>query len=110
MGFYLFCASIGFILNGAPAYYMVIHTSRALWTFTIYDIIIYNRYNRKPVILFDDEKRILEQLTSNKLQKEIELDGMSDRTIRRRIEAAKKRNGLASTEELLNLYKETFKK
>lgn len=109
MGVYLFNVSIGFILNGAPSYYMIIHTSRALWIFTIYDVIIYNRYNRKPVILLDDEQKILEQLTDNKLLKEIELNGMSERTIRRRLDAAKKRNGLQSTEELKALYTDTYK-
>lgn len=109
MGLYLVVSAIAFIIAGDPVYYLVIHYSRAIWIFVIYDFIIYIKYERKPVILFDEEREILEQLCNNLLLKEIELNGMSDRTIRRRIEAAKERNGLKSTEELKELYIKTYK-
>jgi len=80
-----------------------------MWIFIVYDFIIYAKYERKPVILFDEEIEILEQLCNNLLQKEIELNGMSERTIRRRLDAAKKRNGIKTTEELKELYKNKYK-
>lgn len=110
MALYLITTVIAFCITGEPAYYLLIHSSRALWIFVIYDFIVYQMYNRKPVILFDEEKEILEQLSNNMLQKEIELNGLSERTIRRRLDAAKKRNGLKTTEELKELYINSYKK
>lgn len=108
MGLYLLFAAVAFTLRGAPFYYFLIHSSRALWAYLVYKNIIYEKYNRKPVIFFDDEKEIIIQLLENKLIKEIELKGMSERTIRRRLDAAKKRNGVRDLEELKELYKKTY--
>ena len=110
MGLYLIVSSVAFCLAGDPVFYLVIHFSRALWIFALYDFIIYAKYDRKPVILFDEEREILEQLVNNKQQKEVELNGLCERTIRRRLDAAKKRNGLKTTEELKELYIKTYKK
>lgn len=110
MGIYLVTAAIAFCVAHDPVYYLVIHFARALWLFTVHNFIIYSKYERKPVILFEEEIEILEQLTDNKLQKEIELNGLSERTIRRRLDTAKRRNGLKSTDELKELYIKTYKR
>lgn len=109
LAIYLVFCSVAFCLAGDPVFYLVIHFARTLWISVIYDFIIYAKYEAKPVILFDEEREILEQMTNNKLQKEIELNGMSDRTIRRRLDAAQKRNGLKSREELKELFIKTYK-
>jgi len=110
MSLYLAVAAAAFCLAGDPSYYLVIHYSRAIWIFVIYDFIIYVKYDRKPVILFDEEIEILEQLVSGAIIKELELNGLSERTIRRRLDAAQKRNGLKDRDELKELYIKTYKK
>lgn len=110
MGLYLIITAIAFVLAGDPVYFLIIHYSRALWIFLIYDFIVYVKYERKPVILFDEEIEILEQLAGGLLIKEMELNGYSERTIRRRLDAAQKRNGLKTRDELKELYIKTYKK
>lgn len=109
MACYLVISAIAFCVAGDPVYYLVIHFARALWLFCIYDFIIYVKYERKPVILFDEEREILEQLANGAIIKELELNGLSERTIRRRLDAAQVRNGLKSREELKELYIKTYK-
>lgn len=92
MALYLITSAIAFCVAGDEVYFLVIHFSRAMWIFVIYDFIIYAKYERKPVILFDEEIAILDQLSQNLLMKEIELDGYSERTIRRRLDSAKDRS------------------
>jgi len=110
MSVYLLACSVAFCLANDYAYYLIIHFSRSLWIFVIYDFIIYVRYESKPVILFDEDIELLEQLTNGSQIKSLELNGMSERTIRRRLDSAKKRNGLKTTDELKELYKKTYKK
>lgn len=110
MGLYLIVSAVAFCVAGDPVVHLLIHFSRAMWIFIIYDFIIYVKYERKPVVLFDEEIEILEQLTNNNLLKEVELNGLSERTIRRRLDAAQERNGLNSRNELKELYIKTYKK
>lgn len=109
MAFYLVVCSIAFCIAGDPVYYLLIHFSRSLWIFVIYDFIIYVKYERKPVILFDEERELLEQLANGEQIKSLELNGLSERTIRRRLDAAQRRNGLKNREELKELYIRTYK-
>lgn len=105
---YIIASAIMFALNDERMYLYLIHISRASWLFTMEDMIIFARYNRKPIILTSEEQRIIAQLCENKLHKQIELDGASESTIRRRLAQAKKRNGIQSDEELKELYKKHY--
>lgn len=105
---YLCLTAVAFVLNEEPMYFYLIHSCRAIWTFSIYDLIIYHQYNRKPLILTDDEQKIIAQLCEGKLQKELELNGYSESTIRRRLASAMKRNDIQTKEELKELYKSIY--
>lgn len=108
MIFYLCLTAVAFVLNEEPMYFYLIHSCRAIWCFSIYELIIYHQYNRKPLILTEDEQQIIAQLCEGKLQKELELNGYSESTIRRRLASAMKRNDIQTKEELKDLYKTTY--
>ena len=69
-----------------------------------YIYVLNNRFERKKLILYEDEIKILEQLRSGKMyQKEVE--GFSENTVYRKLKAARERNGNITKDELLELYK-----
>lgn len=105
---YLFITALAFALNTEPMHLFLIHAIRSMWLFTIYDFAIYCNYTRKPVILTEDEQQIIAQLCEGKLQKELELNGYSESTIRRRLDSAMKRNDIKSKDELKDLYKKCY--
>ena len=66
--------------------------------------VLNNRFDRKKLILFDDEKKILDQLCEGKIyQKEVE--GFSENTIYRKLKAARERNGNITRDQLVELYR-----
>ncbi len=68
--------------------------------------LIKTKYERRKLSLYDDERKILEVLSKNRLQKSIELDGFSESTIYRRIKAAMKRNNLTKKQLIEEFIKE----
>ena len=68
--------------------------------------LIKTKYERRKLSLYDDERKILETLSKNRLQKSIELDGFSESTIYRRIKAAMKRNNLTKKQLIEEFIKE----
>ena len=66
-----------------------------------------NQFERKTLVLYEDEIKILEQLSNGKIyQKEVE--GFSENTVYRKLKAARERNGNITKEELLKLFKKEF--
>ena len=102
---YGICVCVAFALNDEKLCPFFIHVVRSSWLFYIFDFIISQRYTNKKLILYDDEIQILTQLSKNKLQKSIDLDGLSESTIYRRLKAACERNGMTKTQLI-----EAFKK
>lgn len=105
---YLVCTAISFALNTEPMYLYLIHLTRAMWLFVIYEFIIYANYTRKPIIFTADEQTIIKQLADGKFIKEVDINCYSERTIRRRLEDAMRRNNVKSKEELIELYKKHY--
>ena len=69
-----------------------------------YKIILNSHFERKKLVLFEDEKMILDQLCEGKVyQKEVE--GFSENTIYRKLKAARERNGNISRDELVEKYR-----
>jgi len=102
---YLVVTAIAFAFDNEPMYLYLIHTLRASWLFVIYEIVIYANYTRKPVIFTEEEQNIIKQLYEGKYIKEIDYNCYSERTIRRRLKTAMKRNDVKTREELIELYK-----
>lgn len=102
---YGICVCVAFALNDEKLCPFFIHVVRSSWLFYIFDFIISQRYTNKKLILYDDEIQILTQLSKNKLQKSIDLDGLSESTIYRRLKAACERNGMTKNQLI-----EAFKK
>lgn len=101
---YGICVCVAFALNDEKLCPFFIHVVRSSWLFYIFDFIISQRYTNKKLILYDDEIQILTQLSKNKLQKSIDLDGLSESTIYRRLKAACERNGMTKT-QLIEAFK-----
>lgn len=95
---------IAFALNDEKLCPFFIHIVRSSWLIYIFDSITRERYHSRKLILYDDEIQILTELSKNKLQKSIDLEGFSESTIYRRLKAACKRNNLSKI-ELLEAFK-----
>lgn len=95
---YGLCVCIAFALNDEKLCPFFIHVLRSGWLLYIFDFLIKERYSRKKLILYDDEILILKELSKNKLQKSIALEGFSESTIYRRLKAACERNNLSKTQ------------
>ena len=101
---YFIVCCIVFTLNEETILHFLIHITRSLWFISIMIYVTTNKYDRKVLILYDDEKKILDQLCHGKIyQKEIE--GFSENTVYRKLKNARIRNGNISRDELLTLYK-----
>ena len=101
---YFIATSIAFALNEENLCHYFLHTTCAVWLYLVFNYIIAERYPRKKLILYDDEIKILTELSKNRLQKSIELQGFSESTIYRRIKSACKRNHL-SKQQLIEEFK-----
>lgn len=101
---YFVSVCIAFTLNGENLIHFFIHIIRSLWFISIVSYVLNNRFDRKKLILFDDEKKILDQLCEDKIyQKEVE--GFSENTIYRKLKAARERNGNITRDQLVELYR-----
>ena len=103
---YFLGASIAFAINEENLCHYFIHIARSIWLFYIMNHLIKTKYERRKLSLYDDERKILEALSKNRLQKSIELDGFSESTIYRRIKAAMKRNNLTKKQLIEEFIKE----
>lgn len=103
---YLVVTSIAFALNTENLCRFLIHTATTFWIFHIFNFVLQEKYTQKKLILFDDERKILTELSKNRLQKAIELEGFSESTIYRRIKAACARNKMTKAQLLEEFKKE----
>lgn len=106
-GIYIIAISVAFALNEENLCHYLIHIVRFTLAFYVFDFIMRERYTPKKLILYDDEIKILTELSKNRLQKSIEMDGFSESTIYRRIKAACKRNKMTKA-DLLDEFKKSF--
>lgn len=104
---YLIAISVAFAINDEHLYHYFIHLTRTIWFFYMFYYVIGGKYHRKKLILYDDEIKILTELSKKHLQKSIEFDGYSESTIYRRLKAAMTRNKLSKA-ELLEEFKKEF--
>lgn len=105
---YFLSVSIAFMIDGETLIHFFIHVVRSVWFFAIVSYVLNNRFERKKLVLFDDEKKILDQMCSGKkYQKEVE--GFSENTIYRKLKAARERNGNLTRDQLLELYRDEIK-
>lgn len=95
---YALAVTVAFILNEETVYHYLIHIARALWLFLLFDFVLKEKYELKKLILNEDEIKILTELSKNRLQKSLELEGFSESTIYRRIRSAMERNKLSKKE------------
>lgn len=103
---YLIAVSVAFAINEENLCHYFIHITRSVWLFYIMNHLIKTKYERRKLNLYDDERKILEALSKNRLQKSIELEGFSESTIYRRIKAAMKRNNLTKKQLIEEFIKE----
>lgn len=101
---YFIAISVSFALNEENLCHYFLHTAGFIWIFLMFDFILSEKKLRKKLILYDDEIKILNELSKNRLQKSIELEGFSESTIYRRIKSACKRNHL-SKKQLIEQFK-----
>ena len=100
---YFAAISIAFALNEEPVICFLIHVVRSLWFILCVFYVLDSQFERKKIILYEDERKILDQLLEGKVyQKEVE--GFSENTIYRKLKAARERNGCKTREELLEKY------
>lgn len=101
---YFLCVTVAFILNEESALCFLIHIVRSIWFILCVLYVLDNHYVRKKLVLYEDERKILDQLLEGKVyQKEVE--GFSENTIYRKLKAARERNGCKTREDLLDLYR-----
>lgn len=101
---YVVAVSVAFAINEENLCHYLIHVSRFSLAFFVFDFVMVEKYSEKKLVLYDDEIKILTELSKNRLQKSISLDGFSESTIYRRIKAACKRNKMSKA-ELLDEFK-----
>lgn len=101
---YFVSVCIAFALNEESALCFLIHIVRSLWFILCVFYVLDNHFNRKKLILYEDEKEILNQLLEGKVYQK-EVTGFSENTIYRKLKAARERNGCKSRDELLDLYR-----
>lgn len=101
---YFTSACIAFIINEENLIHFLIHIIRSIWFIQIVIYVLKNQFDRKRLVLYEDEKMILDQLCDGKVyQKEVE--GFSENTIYRKLKAARERNGNLTRDQLVDLYR-----
>lgn len=104
---YFVSVIFAFLINEEPLYLFFIHFFRSIWFLGIVIYVLDNKFERKKLILYDDEAEILSQICDGKTyQKEVR--GYSENTVYRKLKAARERNGNISKEQLIELYKQEF--
>lgn len=102
---YFVAVCIVFAFNEENLCHFLIHVFRSAWFIAIVLYVTDSKFDRKKLILYEDEKKILDQLLDGKMyQKEVE--GFSENTVYRKLKAARERNGGITREELIELYKQ----
>lgn len=101
---YSVAACAAFILNDEDLIHFLMHAARSAWFIIIVTYVFANKYERKSLILYEDEKDILEQLCHGAIyQKEVQ--GYSENTVYRKLKAARERNGNVTRDELIEMYR-----
>ena len=104
---YFAAVCTAFSINGENVFHFLIHITRSIWFIGSVFFVLENQFERKTLVLYEDEIKILEQLSNGKIyQKEVE--GFSENTVYRKLKAARERNGNITKEELLKLFKKEF--
>lgn len=103
---YFLAVSVAFAINEENLCHYLIHVSRSALSFFIFNFVITEQYSEKKLILYDDEIKILTELSKNRLQKSLETQGYSESTIYRRIKSACKRNKMSKSELIEEFKKE----
>lgn len=101
---YFAAICVAFSINGESVFHFLIHLTRTIWFFGTVFFVIDSNFERKKLILYEDEIKILLQLCDGKIyQKEVE--GFSENTVYRKLKAARERNGNLTREQLIELFK-----
>ena len=101
---YIAAICVAFSINGESVFHFLIHLTRTFWFFGTVFFVTENNFERKKLILYEDEIKILAQLCDGKIyQKEVE--GFSENTVYRKLKAARERNGNLTREQLVELFK-----
>ena len=104
IAFYIVLVTVAFAMNEEILYHYFIHIARSIWFIGIVEFVLNDKFKRKRLVLFDDEKNILQQLCNGKVyQKEVE--GYSENTIYRKLIAASERNGNLTRDQLLEEFR-----
>ena len=91
-------------MNEEILYHYFIHIARSIWFIGIVEFVLNDKFKRKRLVLFDDQKNILQQLCNGKVyQKEVE--GYSENTIYRKLKAARERNGNLTRDQLVEEFR-----
>lgn len=106
---YFVLISIAYILNEENLCHFFIHIIRAVWFVYISIFLVEKKYKRNKLILYEDEIKILSELSNHKLQKSIEFEGYSESTIYRRLKSAMTRNNLTK-KELIDAFQKEYHK
>lgn len=102
--FYFAAVSFLFAMNEEFIYHYFIHIVRSIWYIGIVEYILKDKFRRKKLVLYEDEKMILDQMCEGKVyQKEVE--GFSENTIYRKLKAARERNGNLTRDQLVEAYR-----
>lgn len=102
--FYFILVSIAFVLNEEKLVHYLIHVARSLWFIGIVEYVLNDKFRRKKLVLYQDERQILEQLSNGTVYQK-EVVGFSENTIYRKLKAARERNGNLTREELVDLFR-----
>lgn len=106
---YFISACVAFALNEENLIHFFIYIIRSAWFVGIVTFFVSSEFQRKKLVLYDDEIKILEQLRSGKMyQKEVE--GFSENTVYRKLKAARERNGNLTRDELLQAFEKLYPK
>lgn len=103
--FYLTMVTALFLINKEKDFYLfLIHVVRSIWYIGIVEYVLADKFRRKKLVLYEDERKILDQLCDGKVyQKEVE--GFSENTIYRKLKAARERNGNLTRDQLVDQYR-----
>lgn len=101
---YFSAVCVSFAINEEKIYHFFIHIARSFWFIEIVMYVLNDKFNRKKLILYNDEKQILDQLCSGKIYQK-EVTGFSENTVYRKLKAARERNGNITRDQLVELYR-----
>lgn len=101
---YFVLVTVAFAINEEILYHYFIHVVRSIWYVGLIEFVLNDKFRRKKLVLYEDERMILDQLCEGKVyQKEVE--GFSENTIYRKLKAARERNGKVTREQLVDAYR-----